>query len=495
MVKVIREGSDEAKAPSPNEFEALLNESESAGFVLPGEIVTGTVVRVGREWVFVDLGGKSEGVIAVTEFKDEDDEITIKTGDEVEATVLTTRGGVRLSVKLQKSDQNMDVLQDAFESEIPVEGRVTETNRGGFRVDIGGQQAFCPISQIDLNFVEKPEDYVDQVLHFRIIEFNLDQRNVVVSRRVILEQERKAMAAQVREGLKVGQILSGVVKKLMPFGAFVDIGGLDGLVHISEIAWERLESPGDVLTEGQRVQVKVLKFEEDRDRLALSIKEATKDPWSTLEEKFPVGSVIDGQVTHLESFGAFVRVTPGVEGLVHISDMTWAGRVRHPSDLISEGDLIRVQVLKVDTAQRRLSLGMKQADGDPWAEVAERFPVGSMVEGTVERVGGGGVFVNLTMGVTAFLPGSLAGMSQGEPLGSTFRPGKTVVLKVKEIDIERRRLTLMAEDSAGIEEAQDTRRYIEKQGRQTTQQDDGGLGSFGKLLEEALKKEPTPNKD
>ncbi|MFH1529670.1 MAG: 30S ribosomal protein S1 [Pseudomonadota bacterium] len=494
MVKVIREGSDEAKAPSPGEFEAMLKESEDAGFVLPGEIVTGTVVRVGREWVFVDLGGKSEGVIAVQEFAGEEEgEITVKVGDEVEATVLTTRGGVRLSVKLQRSDQNMDVLRDAFESEIPVEGRVIETNRGGFRVDIGEQRAFCPVSQIDLNYVENPEQFVGQLYHFRIIEFNIEQGNIVVSRRIILEQERKVLAAQVREGLKPGQILTGVVKKLMPFGAFVDIGGLDGLVHISEIAWERIENPADYLTEGQRIQVKVLKFEEDRDRLALSIKEATRDPWSTVEENWPVGSFIDGLVTRLERFGAFVRVTPGVEGLVHISDMTWAGRVRHPSDLLSEGQTIRVQVLSVDMAQRRLSLGMKQVDGDPWSEVAERFPMGSMVQGTVERIGGGGVFITLDIGITAFLPGSLAGLSQGEPLGGTFRPGKQVTLKVKEIDVERRRITLAAGDAAGGEELRDTRQYLEQQVRAERQDD--GLGTFGRLLEQALKKEPTPDKD
>ncbi len=495
MVKVIREGSDEAKAPSPGEFEAMLKESEDAGFVLPGEIVTGTVVRVGREWVFVDLGGKSEGVIAVQEFAgEEDDEITVKVGDEVEATVLTTRGGVRLSVKLQKSDQNMDVLRDAYENEIPVEGRVIETNRGGFRVDIGEQRAFCPISQIDLNYVENADQFIGETYHFRIIEFNLEQGNIVVSRRMILEQERKAMAAQVREGLKPGQILSGVVKKLMPFGAFVDIGGLDGLVHISEIAWERIENPADIIAEGQRVQVKVLKFEEDRDRLALSIKEATRDPWSTVEEQFPIGSLIDGLVTRLERFGAFVRVTPGIEGLVHISDMTWAGRVRHPSDLISEGDTVKVQVLKIDTAQRRLSLGIKQADGDPWSEAAERFPVGSIVQGTVERIGGGGVFVNLALGITAFLPGSLAGLSQGEPLGSTYRPSKQVNLKVKEIDVERRRMTLEAGDASGGEELRDTQAYMSQQARQQHQVDDGP-GSFGKLLEQALKKDPTPDKD
>jgi small subunit ribosomal protein S1 len=493
MVKVIREGSDEAKAPSPSEFEAMLKESEDAGFVLPGEIVTGTVVRVGREWVFVDLGGKSEGVIAVQEFKgEEDDEITVKTGDEIEATVLTTRGGVRLSVKLQKGDQNMDVLRDAYESEIPVEGRVIETNRGGFRIDIGEQRAFCPISQIDLNFVENPEQYVGETYHFRIIEFNTEQGNVVVSRRIILEQERKAMGAQVREGLKPGQILTGIVKKLMPFGAFVDIGGLDGLVHISEIAWERIENPADYLTEGQTIQVKVLKFDEDRDRLALSIKEATRDPWSTVAEAFPEGSILDGLVTRLERFGAFVRVTPGIEGLVHISDMTWAGRVRHPSDLISEGDTIKVQVLKIDTAQRRLSLGMKQADGDPWGEVAERFPEGSMVQGTVERIGGGGVFVTLGIGITAFLPGSLAGLSQGEPLGGTYRPGKQVTLKVKELDVERRRLTLAAGDG-GADDLRETKRYMDQQAKQ--EQQGGGLGSFGALLEQALKKNPPPDKD
>jgi small subunit ribosomal protein S1 len=493
MVKVIKEGSDEARNPSPGEFEALLNESQEAGLVLPGEIVTGRVVSVGREWVFVDLGGKSEGVIAVTELTDEEGKV--KAGDDVEATVLTTRGGVRLSVKLSKGSQNDSVLRDAFENQIPIEGRVLEVNKGGFVVDIGSTRAFCPVSQIDSSFVEKPEQYLNQAFTFRIIDYKPEAGNVVVSRRVILEAERKAMAAQMKAGIKVGQLLSGVVKKLMPFGAFVDIGGMDGLVHVSQICWDRVDDPAKVLQEGQRVQVKVLQFDTNTDKLSLSIKEAGVDPWSQVGDRWPVGSAVEGEVMRLERFGAFVKLEPGLEGLVHISEMSWVGRVRHPSDLLTVGQRIRVIILGVDPNQKRISLGMKQLSDDPWSDVDTRYAVDSMVLGKVDHIASGGVFINLEEGITGFLPGSLAGLAPGEPLGSGFKIGKDVKLKVKEVDAERRRITLMADDSADREERDAVQQHFAKQNAQSTKKPDNDKGSFGKLLEDALKSGKFPTRD
>lgn len=486
MVKVLKEGSAESKNPTPGEFEALLMESKDAGYVLPGQLVSGKVVMVGREWVFVDLLGKSEGVIAVDEFWDEEGNVKVKAGDEVEATVLTTRGGIRLSVKLNKASQNDDVLKDAFESQIPVEGRVMETNKGGFVIDIGSQRAFCPVSQIDNIQVETPEKYLNQTFHFRIIDYKPESGNVVVSRRIILEAERKAMAEQVKAGLHVGQLVDGVVKKLMPFGAFVDIGGVDGLVHVSQIAWDRVDDPATVLQPGQHVQVKVIQYDQKTGKLSLSIKEAGMDPWAMAAERWPVGTITEGQVVRLERFGAFVKLDTGIEGLVHVSEMTWAGRVRHPSELLTVGQRIGVQILGVEPSLKRISLGMRQLSVDPWSEAGVRYAVNSVVLGKVDKIGSGGVFINLEEGVTGFLPGSLAGMGPGEPLGSAYKPGKDVKLKVKEVDLVRRRITLMADDSADREEMQDVIEHMKKQAEATLKR--GNVGSFGKLLEEKLKK-------
>lgn len=482
MVKVVKPGDDKKNGEiSPHEFEQMLAGSMDPEMVYPGEIVSGTVVSVGRDWVFVDIGGKSEGMIAGDEFVDEDDEVKI--GDVVEATVLTTRGGIRLSRSLRKSSQSDEVLQDAYENRIPVEGRVMEVRKGGFGIAIGsGHTAFCPISQIDARYVEKPEDYLEQALNFRIIEFSSDLRNIVVSRRILLEEEQQAQARQTRERLKPGAILEGDVKKVMPYGAFVGVGGLDGLVHVSEISWDRVEDPTQHLTEGQRVTVKVLDFDIAKDKLSLSIREAGSDPWDDVEKRFPTGTTMAGTVMRVEPYGAFVRIATGIEGLVHVSDMTWVGRVRHASDVANVGDSVQVAVLNVDRERKRISLGMKQIQGDPFDLVTDKYKPGEIASGTVQRTGAGGVFIQLQEGIVAFLPGSLAGLSRGEPLGSIYKTGKQVRLLVKEVDAERRRITLEAGQLESREERSDFEQYMAKQGVSK-------LGSFGEAMQKAMDKQ------
>lgn len=481
MVKVVKPGLDAQDGEiSPHEFEQMLEKSLEPETVYPGEMVSGTVVTVGRDWVFVDIGCKSEGMIAGDEFLDEAGEPTVEVGDTVEATVLTLRGGIRLSRSLTKSQQSSDMLQDAYENHIPVEGRVAEVRKGGFGVEVGGgNMAFCPISQIDEKYVEKPEEYLEQTFSFRIIEFSPEQRNIVVSRRVLLEEEGKAKARETRARLKPGISIDGVVKRIMPYGAFVDIGGMDGLVHVSEISWDRVEDPAEHLAEGQQVTVKVLSYEPAKDKLALSIREAGADPWETVPERFPAGTAVSGTVTRVEPYGAFVRIATGIEGLVHVSDMSWVGRVRHAGEVVSVGDGVQVVVMNIDRERKRIALGMKQVTGDPFASVVEKFKIGNTVTGVVQRVGAGGVFVELEEGIVAFLPGSLAGVSRGEPLGSTYKPGKTATLLVKEIDVERRRLTLEAGDTVTQEERRDYEQYMADQGVSK-------MGSFGELLQKAL---------
>lgn len=482
MVEIRRPGDDGDKGEvSPHEFEQMLEAGPQMEHVSPGEIVSGEVISVANDWVFLDIGTKSEGMIARDEFPDDEDEPGVKVGEIVEATVLTLRGGIYLSRSLTKAHQTSDVLADAYENRIPVEGKVEEVRKGGFGIQIGtGEMAFCPISQIDSRFVEDAEEFVGQSFSFRIIELSMDQRNIVLSRRALLEEEAQAQARETREKLQPGVMMDGVVKKVMPYGAFVDVGGLDGLVHVSELAWDRVEDPTLIVSEGQQVKVKVLKFDAENDKLSLSIREAGEDPWETVAQRFEVGASVSGAVTRVEPYGAFVRIAAGIEGLVHVSDMTWAGRVRHPSDVVSVGNSVQVAVLNIDSEKKRISLGMKQVHGDPFDGVQDRYSIGKMVTGTVQRTGGGGVFIELEEGIVAFLPGSLAGLARGEPLGGAFKPGKSVTLMVREIDEARRRMTLEAADGASAQEQSEFDEYM-------AQQNVNKLGSFGELLKKALK--------
>jgi len=481
MVKIVRtEDGQQGGDISPAEFEKMMQQNMDPEIVRPGEMVTGKVVSIGDEFVFVDIGGKSEGMINVGEFINDDGEIDLMLGDVVEATVVTLRGGVRLSRKLRKEHQTDGVLVDAFENQIPVEGKVAEVRKGGFGVELGsGSNAFCPISQIDNHFVDKAEDYIGQTFHFRIIEFSSEGRNVVVSRRVLLEEEVKARARETRERIKPGLMMDGTVKRIMPYGAFVDVGGMDGLVHVSEIAWDRVENPTDHLAEGQVVKVKVLSYDPAKDKLSLSIREAGSDPWDDVEMRFPSGTSVSGTVTRVEAYGAFVRIATGIEGLVHVSDITWAGRIRHAGEVVNVGDAVQVAVLSIDRERKRISLGMKQIHSDPFANVGEKYKVGKPVTGTVQKIGAGGVFVELEEGIVGFLPGSLAGTTRGEPLSAQYKVGRAVSLTVREVDPERRRVTLEAASGESLEERSEFEAYVTKQGINK-------LGSFGELLQKAL---------
>lgn len=482
MVRVVKANDEKGLGEvSPSEFEKMLKETPQLGSVQPGEMVSGVVVGIGEDMVFVDIGCKSEGTLSLEEFKDESGEVKVKVGDRVEATVLTLRGGIRLSRSLRKSQQTIEVLQDAYENRIPVEGRVTGVRKGGFSVEVGsGLAAFCPISQIDLKYVEGGAEYVGRTFNFRIIKFDPGSKNVVVSRRVLLEEEQEAQARETRNRLKPGALLDGTVKKVTSFGAFVDLGGVDGLVHVSELAWDRVVNPEDVVTPGLKVRVKVLSIDPETGKIALSMREAGPDPWDEIETRFPVSSSTTGVISRVEPYGAFVKLAPGIEGLVHVSEMTWLGRVRHAGDVVKVGDSVKVVVLDIDRERKRIALGIKQTQVDPFESVVEKYAPGKGVTGTVQRIGSGGVFIELEGGIVAFLPASLAGIARGEPLGSAYKPGKTVTLRVREVDTERHRITLEAGEAETEEERNEFESYMKSQG--VTK-----LGSFGELLQKALK--------
>lgn len=332
-----------------------------------GEQVTGPVVQITPSEVFVDVGARTELPMSVDELRDEEGQLTVAEGDELQGYVAKGPEGLKLTKTLSTRDagaEAMKVLREAMEAGVPVEGKVTATNKGGFTVDLGGKRGFCPYSQMDLRRVEDPEPYVDTTQRFKILEISDDSRNIVLSRRALLQQEREDAALATRNALEVGAQFTGQVTRLMPYGAFVDIGGMEGLVHISQISHQRINDPSDVLSEGQDVKVEVVEIqnfgEGRRERISLSMKTLADDPWNADASAFELGSDVNGTVTRLVDFGAFVELAPGVEGLIHISELS-ERRLVHPREVINEGDEISVRVLDVDTGRRRISLSRRQS--------------------------------------------------------------------------------------------------------------------------------------
>jgi small subunit ribosomal protein S1 len=359
------DGDQEAAA----EFAELLNASEEK---LPepkaGEKVTGRVVQITATEVFVDIGARHELPLSADELRNADGELTCQVGDEVSAYVVKTAEGLGLSRTIHADDhgrdQALDTLRDACNANAPVEGRITATNKGGFTVDLGGLRGFCPFSQMDLRRVEDPEPYVGTSQRFRVLEISPDGRNIVLSRRALLQQEREEMASATRSSLQPGTILTGQVTRLMPYGAFIDIGGLEGLVHISQISHQRLSDPADLLHPGQEVRVEVVEIQNPgqgrSERISLSMKTLAEDPWPASAGSIVAGEDCAGKVIRLVDFGAFVQILPGIEGLVHVSELSQR-RLMHPREVVSEGDEITVRVLEVDLDRRRISLSRRQA--------------------------------------------------------------------------------------------------------------------------------------
>ena len=332
-----------------------------------GEQVTGRVVQITPSEVFVDVGARTELPMSVEELRNEEGQLTVSEGDEVQGYVAPGAEGLKLTRTLNTRDagaEAMKVLREAMEAGVPVEGKVTATNKGGFTVDLGGKRGFCPYSQMDLRRVEDPEPYVDTTQRFKILEISEDSRNIVLSRRALLQQEREDAAHSTRDTLDVGARFTGHVTRLMPYGAFVDIGGMEGLVHISQISHQRINDPSDVLSEGQEVKVEVVEIQNQgegrRERISLSMKTLAEDPWHADASAFELGSDVNGTVTRLVDFGAFVELAPGIEGLIHISELS-ERRLVHPREVINEGDEISVRVLDVDTGRRRISLSRRQS--------------------------------------------------------------------------------------------------------------------------------------
>jgi small subunit ribosomal protein S1 len=444
-----REEEDEPRHPG-EDFGSMLDqfEQEQAAFH-EGEVVRGTVVGITERGVVIDFGYKSEGIVNPAEFM-EDDQITVKRGDEVDVLVknMETSEGFPL---LSRADavrlRAWDDLEKAHNENTPVKGRVIERIKGGLRVDIDGIAAFLPGSQVDVRPLRNLDSLRGKEIEAKVIKLNRKRSNVVLSRKAVLEERNAGRKDETLGQIEEDVIVEGQIKNLTDYGAFVDLGGLDGLLHVTDMSWGRLQNPAELFKVGDTVQVKVLKLDRDRERVSLGYKQLLPDPWETIEERFPVAGRLTGKIVSVTDYGAFVELEPGVEGLVHVSEMSWSKRVRHPSKIVSPGDTVEVEVLGVDSKARRISLGMKQVQDNPWQTLNERYQVGSRVHGRVRNLTDFGAFIEIEDGVDGLVHVSDISWSRRiKHPGEALKKGQEIDAVITGLDAENRRMSLSIKD-------------------------------------------------
>lgn len=410
-----------------------------------GEIARGTVLSIDNDFVQIDIGFKSEGMIASWEFMTEEGEVTIAVGDRVEVLVEEVEnedGQLVLSKEKAERLKVWDEISNAYDNEEAVEGTIVARVKGGLSVDIG-VKAFLPGSQVDLRPVRNLEALLGEKANFKIIKFNKRRGNIVLSRRALLETERKLMRETTLATLSEGQILDGVIKNLTDYGAFIDLGGIDGLLHITDMSWGRINHPGELFHVGDEIKVKVLKFDVEAERVSLGLKQIQPDPWIDAGMRYPIGMRISGRVVSLTDYGAFIELEPGIEGLVHVSEMSWTKRVKHPSKVVTIGDVVEGIVLDVDERDRKISLGMKQIEENPWTVIEERYPVGTRVSGQVRNITNFGIFVGLEEGIDGLVHVSdISWTEQVKHPSDRFEKGDEVEAVVLKIDKENEKFSL-----------------------------------------------------
>ncbi len=451
-----RDGDDETPAGraqgaadsafAPDEYERLLDMYDvSFKNFAEGEVVRGVVLHVSDTEVIVDVGYKSEGIIPLEEFRDETGKPNVKPGDTVDVLLEKTEdkeGYVVLSKEKAEKMKVWDEVERAYQERRVVTGRVIERVKGGLAVDIG-VRAFLPGSQVDLRPVRNLDSLKGQELRMRVIKVNKKRGNIVLSRKAVLEEENAGKKQQTLEGLEEGKVVTGVVKNITEYGAFVDLGGLDGLLHITDMSWGRVNHPNEVLSVGDEIRVQVLKFDRDTERVSLGLKQLKIDPWSTATIRYPVTTRVKGKVVSLTDYGAFVELEQGVEGLIHVSEMSWSKKVKHPSKILAVGQEVECQVLGIDQEAHRISLGLKQTESNPWMQLVEKYPVSSRIRGKVRNLTEFGAFVEVEEGIDGLIHISdLSWTKRIKHPSEVLKKGDTVDAVVLNIDAENQRLSL-----------------------------------------------------
>jgi len=422
------------------DFMAMYEESLKA--IRSGHIVEGEIVDIERDNVLIDIGYKSEGLVSKKEFMDERGNLTVKIGDRVEVFLIRKEedGYPVLSREEAERDKLLDKLKEIYEAEGTVTGRILSRIKGGFTVDVG-LKAFLPASQLDDKPVKDPEAWIGNEYDFRIVQFNKAERNVVISRRVLIEEERRQMSEKTLARIAEGDVVDGTVKNITDYGLFVDIGGINGLVHISNISWGPVRHPSEIYGVEDSVKVKILDIDAESRKISLGIKQLFPDPWENIEDKYPAGEKAGGRVISLKNYGAFVALEEGVVGLIGVSDLSWTQKIRHPNQILKIGDEIECLVLNIDKAKRQMTLGLKQLEHNPWDSLHEEYPVGTVIEGKVKQVTDFGIFIGITEDIDGLVHVSDMPPSQKNP-SEHFQKGQTVQAKIMEIDRENERVKL-----------------------------------------------------
>jgi len=417
---------------------------ESIKVVNEGDVAAGTVIDVTDNFAIVDIGDKSESEISLSEFKSEEGQIEVKVGDIFDVFVEKREadGGLRLSREKAIGIKVWEDIAKIQEADGTIQGRIENRVKGGLSVDIG-VPAFLPYSQIDLRPVKDLDSLIGQSFDFKVLKYNRKRNNVVISRRAILEEERKAKREEMRSSLSEGAIIDGTITNITDYGIFIDLGGMDGLCHITDLSWGRVSHPSKLFKVGEDIQVKVLKYDKETDKVSLGVKQLKDDPWSSVEERYPVGSKTNGRVVSITDYGVFAELEEGVEGLIHISEMAWSKKTRHPSKLVSVNDEVEIMILNIDKDAKRISLGMKQLQPNPWDVVAEHYPVGSIIEGKVKNITDFGIFIGIEEGIDGLIHVSdLSWTERIKHPSEKYTKGQTIQAVVLKIDQENERFSL-----------------------------------------------------
>ena len=427
-------------------FAALLDESLSTLEMQPGSIVTGVVLDVDKEWVTVHVGLKSEGVISLDEFRNNDGSVEIETGDEVQVALEAVEDGygeTRISREKARKIGTWKKLEEALETGEFVEGKVLTRVKGGFSVEVDVVKAFLPGSLVDIRPVKEAPELENTLQEFKVIKLDYKRNNVVLSRKAVLEKINSAEKVELLKNLDEGQVVKGIVKNITDYGAFVDLGGLDGLLHITDVSWSRVNHPSEVLTLGDEIDVKILSFDKEKLRVSLGLKQIQNDPWEELEGKYSVGGVYEALVSNITDYGCFAELEQGVEGLIHLSELDWTNKYIHPSKVVKLQEKIKVMVLEIDHDKRRISLGLKQTKANPWTEFANKYGLGDSVEGNIKSVTDFGIFVGLEGEIDGLI--HLSDITEDENPAEAmenYKKGDKLTCIIFGIDAERERISL-----------------------------------------------------
>ncbi|MCG6979816.1 MAG: 30S ribosomal protein S1 [Deltaproteobacteria bacterium] len=441
--EVVAEQQDQLDTMKEESFQELYEESLKS--IKEGEVVRGNIIQVTDEYVMVDIGYKSEGQIRISEFIDEEGAVTAKVGDEVDVLLEyheDENGEIVLSKEKATKIKVWDEISKIYKDDGVIEGRVVSKVKGGLSVDIG-VQAFLPGSQVDLRPVRNLDSLIGQQYQFKILKYNKKRRNVVLSRRVLLEKEREELKSDTLDRLEEGKVLNGVVKNITEYGVFVDLGGIDGLLHITDMSWGRVGHPSEMCSIGDSIEVMVLNFDPEKERVSLGLKQLTEDPWSSVNKRYPEGERVTGRVVSLTDYGAFVELEPGIEGLIHVSEMSWTAKVRHPSKVVSVGDVVEAVVLNLNKENKRISLGMKQVEPNPWDVIGEKYPVGTTIQGKIKNITDFGLFIGIDEGIDGLVHISdLSWTKRIKHPSELYKKSEEIQAIVLNIDKENERFSL-----------------------------------------------------